>query len=65
MKKILLALPILLCLFFSNQSFAQYQQMKAKKKVLFEKAVHYDTLFIFDKALEYYKKFQSKNPSNF
>lgn len=65
MKKLLSALLLLACILVSVQSFGQYQQMKAKKKVLFEKAVHYDTLFVFDKALEYYKKFHSKNPTNF
>lgn len=65
MKKLLSALLIFSCLISTLQSFAQFEQMKAKKKILFEKAVHFDTLFVFDQALEYYKKFQKVNPNNF
>lgn len=65
MKKHIVLLFIFLFLIGSPVAFAQFQQMKVKKKVWLEKAYHYDTLFVFDKALEYYEKFHLKNPNNF
>lgn len=65
MKKQVLSLILFTFLVGNLSVFAQFQQVKAKKKVLLEKAYHYDTLFVFDKALDYYKKFQEKNPQNF
>jgi outer membrane protein OmpA-like peptidoglycan-associated protein len=65
MKKLLFALPLLVCLLVVQQSVAQTKQAKVKKKILLEKAMHYDSLFIFDTAVKYYAKFQSKNPGNY
>lgn len=65
MKKMLSALLLLMCVLLFNQSYSKQKQSSVKKKVLFEKGVHFDTLFVFDNALKYYTKFQKKNPDNY